>query len=92
MIIQLPEDVENSILAKVETGIFPSLDAVMTEAARLLLDRLEQGEPRTDTPPVPPWKKLLEFMESVPDEVFERIPVDSSAQLDHYLYGTRKYS
>jgi hypothetical protein len=29
-------------------------------------------------------------MDAVPDEVFDRIPTDSSAQLDQYLHGTPK--
>lgn len=40
--------------------------------------------------PVPAWKQVLENMQAVPDEVFDRIPADSSEQLDHYLYGTQK--
>ena len=34
---------ENSIIAKVLGGLFPSLDAAMTEAVRLLLEKLEQS-------------------------------------------------
>jgi hypothetical protein len=37
---------------------------------------------------VPAWKRIIESMNAVPDEVFDRIPTDSSEQLDHYLYGT----
>ena len=50
MTIQLPEDIENSIIAKVHSGLFPSVDAAMTEAARLLLERLEQGRPPRKPP------------------------------------------
>jgi hypothetical protein len=39
---------------------------------------------------VPAWKRIIESMKAVPDEVFDRIPADSSEQLDHYLYGTPK--
>ena len=39
---------------------------------------------------VPVWEQILETMKAVPDEVFDRIPADSSEQLDHYLYGTPK--
>ena len=38
----------------------------------------------------PVWKRIIENMKTVPDEVFDRIPDDSSVQLDHYLYGTPK--
>ena len=39
---------------------------------------------------VPAWKRIIDTMQDVPDEVFDSIPADSSAQLDHYLYGTPK--
>jgi Arc/MetJ-type ribon-helix-helix transcriptional regulator len=93
MIIHLPEDVENSIIAKVRSGVFPSVDAAMTSAARLLLERLEQAQAPADVvapAATPIWEKVLKNMEAVPDEVFDRIPTDSSTQLDHYLYGTPK--
>jgi Arc/MetJ-type ribon-helix-helix transcriptional regulator len=93
MNINLPKDVEDSILAKVSSGVFPSVDAAMSEAARLLLERLDQGQASAETSAparVPVWEKVLKDMEAVPDEVFDRIPADSSAQLDHYLYGTPK--
>jgi Arc/MetJ-type ribon-helix-helix transcriptional regulator len=93
MTIHLPKDVESSIIAKVHSGLFPSVDAAMTEAARLLLARLDQPQSQaeaSDPAGVPVWQKVLKNMEAVPDEVFDRIPADSSAQLDHYLYGTPK--
>ena len=43
MTIQLPPEVENSLLAKVHNGQFPSLDDAMTKAAYLLLEQIEQG-------------------------------------------------
>ena len=51
MTIQLPKEVENSIIAKVHGGVFPSLDAAMTEAARLLLEKLEQSQGEMRNPP-----------------------------------------
>jgi Arc/MetJ-type ribon-helix-helix transcriptional regulator len=93
MTVQLPRDVEDSIIAKVHSGLFPSVDAAMTEAARLLLERLERDGTPAETPDparTPVWEKVLKNMEAVPDEVFDHIPADSSAQLDHYLYGTPK--
>ena len=62
MTIHLPKDVENPIIAKVYSGLFPSVDAAMTEAARLLLDRLEHGQGE------PPAKKAL-----TPDELNQRL-------------------
>ena len=44
MTIHLPENLESSILAAVHSGHFASLDDAMAEAARLLLQKLEQGQ------------------------------------------------
>ena len=97
MTIHLPQDVERSINAAVLSGRFASVDDAMTKAARMLLQRLNQAQAATlaaseaaATAPTPVWEKVLQNMEAVPDEVFDRIPADSSAQLDHYLYGTPK--
>lgn len=43
MTIQLPNDLEGSIQAAVQSGRFASLDDAMAEAARLLLRELAQG-------------------------------------------------
>jgi hypothetical protein len=45
MTIQLPPDVESSLLAKVDSGLFPSLEAALTKAAYLLLEQIEQESP-----------------------------------------------
>jgi hypothetical protein len=45
MTIQLPPDVENSLIAKVHSGLFPSLDAALTKAAYLLLEQIEHTAP-----------------------------------------------
>ena len=51
MTIIVPPELENSINAAVRSGHFASLDAAMTEAARLLLRQLEQQRPApTSTP------------------------------------------
>ncbi len=50
MTIQLPPDVENSLLAKVHDGLFPSLDVAMTRAACLLLEQIEQTTPAKPKP------------------------------------------
>jgi hypothetical protein len=55
MTIHLPPDVEKSLIAKVHSGMFPSLDAAMTQAAHLLLEKIEQApsaEPKGKAKPV----------------------------------------
>ena len=53
MTIQLPPELETSILAAVHNGRYASLDDAMTEAARLLIRQMTKEEPRTTTPPLP---------------------------------------
>lgn len=35
-------------------------------------------------------EKLAALFADIPDEVWEKIPVDGSEQHDHYIYGTPK--
>jgi hypothetical protein len=36
----------------------------------------------------PIWEVITEISEDIPDEEWDKIPNDSSINLDHYLYGT----
>jgi hypothetical protein len=38
----------------------------------------------------PIWEIFEEFTKDLPEEVISQLPVDGSAQVDHYLYGTPK--
>jgi len=44
MTIHLPNDLESSINAAVQSGYFASVDDAMTEAARLLLSQIQQRQ------------------------------------------------
>ena len=99
MTIHLPEDLERYVQMKVRSGRFASEDEAIGEAVRLLRQAEEAGPLTGDESPevapagggaVPAWKRVIEIMGRVPDEDFDRIPVDSSEQLDHYIYGTPK--
>lgn len=35
----------------------------------------------------PFWEVALEMFSDLPDEVWEGVPTDASANVDHYLYG-----
>jgi Arc/MetJ-type ribon-helix-helix transcriptional regulator len=50
MTIELPRDIENLLIAKVHSGLFPSMDAAMTEAARLLLEQIERDQAKPQSP------------------------------------------
>jgi Arc/MetJ-type ribon-helix-helix transcriptional regulator len=100
MTIHLPENLESSILATVQSGRFASLDDAMAEAARLLLRQLDQGQasPRSPTDgqeqpartDQPIWDVVEELRKGVPAEEFAKLPRDGAEQLDHYLYGSPK--
>ena len=63
MTIQLPADLENSLIAKVHSGLFPSLDAAMTKAARLLLEQIEQAPPAKPKQNATPARQRLTLVE-----------------------------
>lgn len=95
MTIHLPKDLEGDIRAAVQDGRFASLDEAMTEAATLLVERLKQPpaaavdeSPAADRKPV--WERILERSAAIPDEEWDKLPVDLAEQHDHYLYGTPK--
>jgi Arc/MetJ-type ribon-helix-helix transcriptional regulator len=93
MTIHLPPDIESSIQAAVHSGHFASVDAAMTEAASLLLERLHQKQPQETTPAAPHkpiWEEFAEISASIPDEEWRKLPVDGAEQHDHYIYGTPK--
>ena len=97
MTIHLPEDLEHFIRSQVRSGQFASEDEAIAEAVRRV-KHWEQGQVAdavSDAPtpePVPAWKRVLENMKDVPDDVFDQIPADSSEQLDHYLYDMPRRS
>jgi Arc/MetJ-type ribon-helix-helix transcriptional regulator len=100
MTIHLPPEIESSIEAAVHSGHFVSVDAAMTEAASLLLARLNQTQtlaasqapkPVEEVPAHKPiWEEILELTADIPDEEFDKLPVDGAEQHDHYIYGIPK--
>ncbi len=38
----------------------------------------------------PIWERILERTADIPDEEWDKLPVDLAEQHDHYLYGTPK--
>jgi Arc/MetJ-type ribon-helix-helix transcriptional regulator len=100
MTIHLPPHIESSIQAAVHSGRFASLDEAMTEAASLLVQRLNQEQTQA-TPAAanpakagqhrkPIWERVLERSAAIPDEEWDKVPVDGAEQHDHYIYGTPK--
>jgi hypothetical protein len=71
----------------------------MTEAASLLVQRLNQEQAQATPaasgidagqPSKPIWERILERSAAIPDEEWDKVPVDGAEQHDHYIYGTPK--
>ncbi len=97
MTIHLPEDLEESIRAEVLSGRYASEDAMIAEIVREhLRQQIPPPSARLDEPEVDPvqpkplWQQIAELRESVPDEEWDKLPVDGAEQLDHYIYGSPK--
>jgi Arc/MetJ-type ribon-helix-helix transcriptional regulator len=99
MTIQLPENLERPILEAVHSGRYASLDAAMSDAAALLIQRLKQEQTQATQPAIPEqaplaqkpiWERILERSAAIPDEEWDKLPVDGAEQHDHYIYGTPK--
>ena len=98
MTINVSKEVENSIHAAVLSGRFASVDDAVTAA--WLAYNQSQGQAVSQTPGVaegaaaqqfkPVWEEILEMTADVPDEVWDKLPVDLAEQHDHYIYGTPK--
>ncbi len=53
-------------------------------------DRDQQTAASSDRDERPIWEAITEIMKDVPDEVFDRLPIDGASQVDHYIYGLPK--
>jgi Arc/MetJ-type ribon-helix-helix transcriptional regulator len=96
MTIHLPEDLERSLSAEVESGHFASVDEAIAEAVRAYL-RSRVPRPTTSTgrekaagAHKPIWEEFEEITAGIPDEEWAKLPTDGAEQHDHYIYGTPK--
>ncbi len=96
MTIHLPPELESNILAAVHSGRYASLDAAMSEAAAMLVQRLKQEQtgPPAARPAAPArkpiWEVADDLRQTVPPEEWDKLPVDGAEQHDYYIYGTPK--
>jgi Arc/MetJ-type ribon-helix-helix transcriptional regulator len=99
MTINLPENLERSILGEVRSGHFASVDDAIAEAVRLLLRQGAQKEegPTKEGPGEltasahkPIWEVFEEITASIPEEEWAKLAADGAEQHDHYIYGTPK--
>ena len=75
--------------ANIEQQLIEKVRALPPDKQQELLNLVEQ----LSTPASPKksiWEEIREIVSDVPDEVWERMPVDGAEQHDHYLYGAPK--
>jgi Arc/MetJ-type ribon-helix-helix transcriptional regulator len=90
MQINLPADLERSLLSEVQSGHFASVDDALAEAVRLLLRRVPGEAEPTSPSHKPIWEVFEEITASIPEEEWARLPADGAEQHDHYIYGLPK--
>ena len=71
MTVHLPDDLESSIQAAVESGRFASVDDAMAEAARLLLRTITREPTPTPTETAAASDPLLGIWRDAPEEIDE---------------------
>ena len=60
------------------------------EQQRDVLNFVEKLTAEDAQPRLTIWQEIREIVEDVPNEEWERLPRDGSANIDHYLYGAPK--
>jgi len=98
MTIDLPDDVESSIRAEVQSGHFASAEDLLADAVRSFLGQRRQANEAVtppvnleeSTPVMPFWERIENVMKDVPEAEWDEIPTDLSDQHDHYIYGLPK--
>jgi len=73
----------------VET-IFAKIKTLPPEQQREVLQFVEKLTDTNVQPSKTIWQEIREIVQDVPNEEWERLPRDGSANLDHYLYGAPK--
>jgi hypothetical protein len=73
----------------VET-IFAKIKTLPPEQQHEVLQFIEKLA-GTEVQPAPTvWQEIREIVKDVPDEEWQKLPRDGSANLDHYFYGAPK--
>ena len=98
-----PLPLDQFVARQLASGRYPSYDALVEDALRLLQERdaeADHGEtphngeenalPQAPSTPKHIWDIAEELFGAIPDEELERLPPDGAAQVDHYVYGLPK--
>lgn len=87
---------QKGILAALSRETGKPVPALLDEALEVLQEHERMSEPVRDTASEHPrkkkrlWEVAADLLADVPQEAFDRLPVDGAAQHDHYIYGTPK--
>ncbi|WPL18941.1 hypothetical protein Thiowin_04037 [Thiorhodovibrio winogradskyi] len=74
-----------------EAGVLRPLEAVSLsehQEVALVLQTLDAD--LDDIPTSPIWEFAAELASTLPDDEWEKLPIDGATALDHYLYGVHK--
>jgi putative addiction module CopG family antidote len=101
-----PLPLDQFVARQLASGRYPSYDALVKDALRLLQEheaeeeRGTNGEAHRDgaedalaqatPPPKHIWEIAEELFSEIPDEELACLPPDGAAQVDHYVYGLPK--
>ncbi len=75
----------------IATSIFEKVKILPISDQRKVLEIVEKkvfATQKKSTRPI--WEVIAEISSEIPDEEWEKLPSDGSANLDHYLYGAPK--
>jgi hypothetical protein len=85
------------------TQILSSIHALSPDQVRQLRDELDsqlavarqpsapaasEAAPAQTSKPI--WERIVERSAAIPDDEWDKLPVDGAQQHDHYIYGTPK--
>ncbi|HTU91413.1 MAG TPA: AbrB/MazE/SpoVT family DNA-binding domain-containing protein [Gemmataceae bacterium] len=84
-----------STLIKADASGAVTLPAELCQAAGVepgtdLLAEVRDGRIVLERRRVPIWERLAARAAEIPPEELDKVPTDSAAQIDHYLYGHPK--
>ena len=66
--------------------IYERVKGMTIDKQREVLRRIEKMDVKDQNI----WDKLEDLLSDIPDEEFDSFPIDASANIDHYLYGSMK--
>jgi Arc/MetJ-type ribon-helix-helix transcriptional regulator len=95
MHIDISEETGRVVDEELRQGHFRSVDELIQSGLKAWKERhlpptLVPEEPIAERETRPIWEVITERVKGIPDEVFDRMPQNALAQIDHYIYGTPK--